>query len=48
MAIFPTRYKALKARRTNPYFNGLERCVKVECGYALMDERSYQIWKKQK
>lgn len=48
MVIFPTRYQALKARRTNPYFNGSERCVKVEGGYTLMDEQSYQIWKKQK
>lgn len=46
--IYPTRYQALKARRTDPWFNGAEICVKVCGGYALMDAEDYRIWKMQK
>lgn len=46
--IFATRYQARKARRTEPYFNGAEICVKVCGGYVLMDAADYHLWKSQR
>lgn len=46
--IFKNRYQADKARRTDPYFNGAEKVIKVEGGYVLMDAEEYRIWKMQK
>lgn len=46
--IFATRYQALKARRTEPYYNGAEICVKVCGGYVLMDADDYHLWKSQR
>lgn len=56
--IFKTRYQAIKARRTEPFFNGAEVCVKVcsgvdssgepTTGYVLMDAEDYRVWRGQK
>ena len=46
--IFKNRYQAEKARRTEPFFNGAEICVKVCGGYVLMDADEYRVWKAQK
>ena len=46
--IFKNRYQAQKARKTEPFFNGSEICVKVCGGYVLMDPDYYRIWKNQK
>ena len=48
LRIFKNRYQADKARRTEPFFNGAEKIIKVWGGYALMDAEEYRIWKKQK
>ena len=45
--IYTTRYKAKKARETDPYYNGAEKIVKVDGGYALMTEEEYRVWKLQ-
>ena len=47
MKIYTTRYQAEKARNTDAYYNGTEKIVKVDGGYALMTEKEYQVWKKQ-
>lgn len=46
--IFKNRYQANKTRKTNPFFNGSEKIVKVCGGYTLMSEEKYRIWKMQK
>lgn len=46
--IFKTRYQADKVRKTDPFFNGAEKIIKVEGGYVLMDNEEYRIWKMQK
>jgi hypothetical protein len=50
--IFPSRYYAEKAKKTNP-FRSSDIIVKVcaggdKVGYVLMDPANYSIWKKQK
>lgn len=46
--IFKNRYQADKERRTNPYYNGAEKIIKVCGGYVLMDADDYRIWRMQK
>ena len=46
--IFKNRYHADKARKTEPFFNGAEKIIKVYGGYVLMDTEEYRIWKMQK
>ena len=48
METYKTRKEADKVRKTDPWHNSSERIVKVEGGYALMTEKEYQTWKKQK
>lgn len=48
MIIFKNRYQADKARKTDQFFNGTEKIVKVEGGYTLMDAEEYRIWRNQK
>lgn len=46
--IYKSRYQADKARKTEPFFNGAEKIIKVYGGYVLMDAEEYRIWKMQK
>ena len=46
--IFKNRYQADKARKTEPFFNGAEKIIKVYGGYVLMDAEEYRNWKMQK
>ena len=46
--IFKNRYQADKARKTEAFFNGTEKIIKVCGGYVLMDAEEYHIWKMQK
>ena len=46
--IFKNRYQADKARKTEPFFNGAEKIIKVCGGYVLMDAEEYRVWKMQK
>lgn len=46
--IFENRYQAEKARRTEPFFNGAEKVIKVWGGYVLMDPMEWETWKQQK
>ena len=46
--IFKNRYQADKARKTEEFFNGTEKIIKVSGGYVLMDTEEYQVWKMQK
>ena len=46
--IFKNRYQADKARKTEAFFNGTEKIIKVSGGYVLMDTEEYQVWKMQK
>lgn len=48
LRIFKNRYQADKARRTEPFFNGAEKIIKVWGGYVLMDAEEHRIWKNQK
>ena len=46
--IFANRYQAEKARRTEPFFNGAEKVVKVCGGYVLMAATEWETWRRQK
>lgn len=46
--IFKNRYQADKARKTEVFFDGAEKIIKVYGGYVLMDAEEYRIWKMQK
>ena len=46
--IFKNRYQADKARKTEPFFNGTEKIIKVCGGYVLMNAEEYRNWKMQK
>ena len=46
--IFKNRYQAEKARKTEAFFNGTEKIIKVCGGYVLMDAEEYCIKKKKK
>ena len=48
MITFPTRYKAEKEKKNNPWYSSNDIVVKVEGGYAIMTPRDYFIWKNQK
>ena len=46
--IFKNRYQADKARKTETFYNGTEKIIKVCGGYVLMDAEEYRTWKMQK
>ena len=46
--IFKNRHQADKARKTEPFFNGEEKIIKVYGGYVLMGAEEYRVWKMQK
>ena len=46
--IFKNRYQAEKARRTESFFDGTEKIIKVCGGYVIMDADKYRVWKNQK
>lgn len=46
--VFATRYLADKERKTNSFFSNADHIVKVDGGYAIMNEMEYQKFKKQK
>lgn len=48
MTTFPTRYKAEKEKKINPWYSSVDKVVKVDGGYAIMTIREYLIWKEQK
>lgn len=46
--IFKNRYQAEKARKTDSFFTGAEKVIKVCGGYVLMMPDEYRIWRNQK
>lgn len=42
MLFYASRYKAYKEKRSD------EKVIKVSCGWTIMTEAEYRVWRKQK
>ena len=48
MTTFPTRYRAEKEKKNNPWYSSTDKVIKVDGGYTIMTIQEYYIWKEQK